>query len=174
MLSVSVCPHVLYFRTPAHCIEYAHLIKWSHERQEEEFDADNEEHMTWVYNHALERAKQYGIEVRLEAGFGIGVMACLASPSEANWLSPPPLCTAHMVNRQRRAHDMGIQPRTQTGKAVRHRSAAFCSSVCDRGDCMLGIPSALQGQPAVPPFPSAHCTFVCKNEEHMTWVYTRI
>lgn len=51
-------------RTPAHCIEYAHLIKWSHERQEEEFDADNEEHMTWVYNNALERAKQYGIEVR--------------------------------------------------------------------------------------------------------------
>lgn len=49
-------------RTPAHCIEYAHLIKWSHERQEEEFDADNEEHMTWIYNNALERAKQYGIE----------------------------------------------------------------------------------------------------------------
>lgn len=51
-------------RTPAHCIEYAHLIKWSRERQEEEFDADNEEHMTWVYNNALDRAKQYGIEVQ--------------------------------------------------------------------------------------------------------------
>lgn len=60
------CPsrHTPRHRTPAHCIEYAHLIKWSHERQEEEFDADNEEHMTWVYNNALTRAKQYGIEVR--------------------------------------------------------------------------------------------------------------
>lgn len=55
---------VCVFRTPAHCIEYAHLIKWSHERQEEEFDADNEQHMIWIYTNALERAKQYGIEVR--------------------------------------------------------------------------------------------------------------
>jgi hypothetical protein len=67
-LAASLPVHVLLMcacRTPAHCIEYAHLIKWSHERQEEEFDADNEEHMTWIYTNALERAKQYGIEVRV-------------------------------------------------------------------------------------------------------------
>ncbi len=34
-------------RTPAHCIEYAHLIQWSQQRQGEEFDTDNEEHMRW-------------------------------------------------------------------------------------------------------------------------------
>jgi hypothetical protein len=28
-----------------------------------EFDADNEEHMTWVFNHAAQRAQQYGIQV---------------------------------------------------------------------------------------------------------------
>jgi hypothetical protein len=32
-------------RTPAHCIEYAHLIQWGQQRQGEEFDTDNEEHM---------------------------------------------------------------------------------------------------------------------------------
>jgi hypothetical protein len=51
-------------RTPAHCIEYAHLILWSQQRSSEEFDTDNEEHMQWVYSNALTRAKQYGIEVR--------------------------------------------------------------------------------------------------------------
>jgi hypothetical protein len=55
-------------RTPAHCIEYAHLILWSQQRSNEEFDTDNEEHMQWVYNNALTRAKQYGIEVRTCSG----------------------------------------------------------------------------------------------------------
>ncbi len=55
-------------RSPAHCIEYAHLIQWGQERSGEEFDTDNEEHMTWVFNQASKRAAQYGIQVR-EVGF---------------------------------------------------------------------------------------------------------
>jgi hypothetical protein len=52
-------------RSPAHCIEYVKLIQWEHEREDQcEFDADNEEHMTWVYEKALERAKSFGIEAR--------------------------------------------------------------------------------------------------------------
>lgn len=34
-------------RSPAHCIEYAHLILWGR-MHDEEFDSDNEEHMMWV------------------------------------------------------------------------------------------------------------------------------
>lgn len=34
-------------RSPAHCIEYAHLILWGR-IHDEEFDSDNEEHMMWV------------------------------------------------------------------------------------------------------------------------------
>ncbi len=41
-------------------------------RPGEEFDTDNEEHMKWVYEHALERAKQYGIQVRSTARVGRG------------------------------------------------------------------------------------------------------
>ncbi|GAX80134.1 hypothetical protein CEUSTIGMA_g7572.t1 [Chlamydomonas eustigma] len=48
-------------RTAPHCIEYAHLILWGQVRQGEDFDADNEEHMQWVYQRALERSQQYGI-----------------------------------------------------------------------------------------------------------------
>lgn len=39
-------------------------------RPSEEFDTDNEEHMKWVYERALERAKQYGIQVRAAGGGG--------------------------------------------------------------------------------------------------------
>ena len=48
-------------RSAPHCIEYAHLILWGSARQGEDFDADCEEHMKWVYERAKERAQQYGI-----------------------------------------------------------------------------------------------------------------
>ena len=50
-------------RSPAHCIEYVHLIQWGQERPSEDFDADVEEHMAWVFGQAATRAQQYGIQV---------------------------------------------------------------------------------------------------------------
>ena len=52
-------------RSPAHCIEYVHLIQWQHERGAEEFDSDEEEHMRWVYERAVIRGKQFGIQAIL-------------------------------------------------------------------------------------------------------------
>ena len=49
-------------RSPAHCIEYAHLIQWGRDRPDDEFDADIEEHMKWMYKHALARAEEFGIQ----------------------------------------------------------------------------------------------------------------
>lgn len=51
-------------RSAAHCIEYAHLILWGQERRGEEFDADEEEHMQWVFTKALARAEEFGIQAR--------------------------------------------------------------------------------------------------------------
>jgi ubiquitin-activating enzyme E1 C len=48
-------------RTAAHCIEYAHLIAWGAERGGEPFNADDPEHMKWVYDAALVRAELFGI-----------------------------------------------------------------------------------------------------------------
>ncbi|XP_004507708.1 NEDD8-activating enzyme E1 catalytic subunit [Cicer arietinum] len=48
-------------RTAAHCIEYAHLIKWDEVHHGEPFDPDNPEHMKWVYNEAVKRAELFGI-----------------------------------------------------------------------------------------------------------------
>lgn len=50
-------------RTPAHCIEYAHIVMWEEQRKGEKFDADNEEHMQWMFTRAKERAETYGIQV---------------------------------------------------------------------------------------------------------------
>lgn len=49
-------------RSPVHCIEYAHLIQWGAQRPAEIFDADNPEHMKWIHEKALDRARAFGIE----------------------------------------------------------------------------------------------------------------
>ena len=54
-------------RSPAHCIEYAKLMLWEHERPGDTFDADEEEHMRWVFDKASTRAQEFGIQVGLAA-----------------------------------------------------------------------------------------------------------
>ena len=49
-------------RSPAHCIEYVHLIQWGQDRPGDQFDADNTEHMKWVYEQACRRADHFGIQ----------------------------------------------------------------------------------------------------------------
>ncbi|XAR57232.1 hypothetical protein NMG60_11025294 [Bertholletia excelsa] len=48
-------------RTAAHCIEYAHLIKWDEVHSGKTFDPDNPEHMQWIYSEAVKRAELFGI-----------------------------------------------------------------------------------------------------------------
>ncbi|POO02248.1 Trichome birefringence-like family [Trema orientale] len=48
-------------RNAAHCIEYAHLIKWDEFHSGKAFDPDDPEHMKWVYNEAVKRAELFGI-----------------------------------------------------------------------------------------------------------------
>ncbi|CAN8300611.1 unnamed protein product [Cochlearia groenlandica] len=48
-------------RNAAHCIEYAHLIKWPEVHREKSFDPDEPEHMKWVYDEAVKRAELFGI-----------------------------------------------------------------------------------------------------------------
>ncbi|KAF3549832.1 hypothetical protein DY000_02000833 [Brassica cretica] len=48
-------------RNAAHCIEYAHLIKWPEVHGGKSFDPDEPEHMKWVYDEAIKRAELFGI-----------------------------------------------------------------------------------------------------------------
>lgn len=48
-------------RTAAHCIEYAHLIKWDEVHSGKAFDPDDPDHMKWIYDEAVKRAELFGI-----------------------------------------------------------------------------------------------------------------
>ena len=48
-------------RNAAHCVEYARLIRWPKERPDDAFDADDPEHLRWVFEAAAQRADTFDI-----------------------------------------------------------------------------------------------------------------
>lgn len=60
--AVPLCTLATIPRQPQHCIEWAHIIKWEEERKDITLDTDDPEHITWLYQTALTRAKDFGIE----------------------------------------------------------------------------------------------------------------
>ncbi|WEW58859.1 NEDD8 activating enzyme [Emydomyces testavorans] len=59
--AVPLCTIATIPRQPEHCIEWAHQIAWAEHRKGEDFDGDDLEHVTWIYQTALERATQFSI-----------------------------------------------------------------------------------------------------------------
>lgn len=49
-------------RIPEHCIEYASIIEWPKAFPGKKADTDNPEHISWLYQTALNRANQFNIE----------------------------------------------------------------------------------------------------------------
>ncbi|MCO5582881.1 hypothetical protein L7F22_036782 [Adiantum nelumboides] len=69
-------------RSPAHCIEYVHLIQWGQERPGDSFDADNPEHMKWIFDKAFKRAEQFkiaGVTYSLTQGVVKNIIPAIAS-----------------------------------------------------------------------------------------------
>ncbi|CAK4034099.1 NEDD8-activating enzyme E1 catalytic subunit [Lecanosticta acicola] len=60
--AVPLCTLATIPRQPQHCIEWAHIIKWEEERKDIQLDTDDPEHITWLYQTALKRAKEFGIQ----------------------------------------------------------------------------------------------------------------
>ena len=60
--AVPLCTLATIPRQPQHCIEWAHIIAWEEQRKDETLDTDDPEHITWLYQTALERAKQFKIQ----------------------------------------------------------------------------------------------------------------
>ena len=59
--AVPLCTLATIPRQPQHCIEWAHIIAWEEQRKDDTLDTDDPEHITWLYQTALERAKQFNI-----------------------------------------------------------------------------------------------------------------
>ncbi|KAK3709298.1 NEDD8 activating enzyme [Vermiconidia calcicola] len=59
--AVPLCTLATIPRQPQHCIEWAHIIKWEEERKDIVLDTDDPEHITWLYQTALARAKEFNI-----------------------------------------------------------------------------------------------------------------
>ncbi|EME38279.1 hypothetical protein DOTSEDRAFT_75744 [Dothistroma septosporum NZE10] len=60
--AVPLCTLATIPRQPQHCIEWAHIIKWEEERKDIILDTDDPEHITWLYQTALKRAQEFGIQ----------------------------------------------------------------------------------------------------------------
>lgn len=72
-------------RLPEHCIEYANVVLWGKENpfgEGTKLDTDNPEHMTWIFEKASVRAKEFGIQgvtYRLTQGVVKNIVPAVAS-----------------------------------------------------------------------------------------------
>lgn len=69
-------------RLPEHCIEWAHVIQWPKEFPDTKFDTDNPEHMKWMYETGLARAKEFkieGVTLRLTQGVVKHIIPAIAA-----------------------------------------------------------------------------------------------
>jgi len=69
-------------RLPEHCIEWAHLIQWPKDWPNAKFDADNTDHMKWMYETAMKRAAEFnikGVTYRLTQGVVKHIIPAIAA-----------------------------------------------------------------------------------------------
>jgi len=69
-------------RLPEHCIEWASVIQWPKEFPEVKIDGDDPEHITWLFNAAMARAKEFniaGVTYSLTQGVVKNIIPAIAS-----------------------------------------------------------------------------------------------
>ncbi|KAL4990173.1 hypothetical protein BDW68DRAFT_49418 [Aspergillus falconensis] len=80
--AVPLCTIATIPRQPQHCIEWAHQIAWQDKRKDDAFDSDDMEHIGWVYNAALKRAKEFnipGVTFQMTQGVVKNIIPAIAS-----------------------------------------------------------------------------------------------
>ncbi|CAG8466205.1 2807_t:CDS:2 [Paraglomus brasilianum] len=69
-------------RLPEHCIEWAYVLEWPKVFKNEKLDTDDPKHIQWVFEAALERARQFkiaGITYSLTQGVVKNIIPAIAS-----------------------------------------------------------------------------------------------
>jgi ubiquitin-activating enzyme E1 C len=80
--AVPLCTLATIPRQPQHCIEWARIIAWEEERKDDILDADDPEHVTWLYQKALSRAEEYkipGVTYSMTQGVIKNIIPAIAS-----------------------------------------------------------------------------------------------
>jgi len=80
--AVPLCTLASIPRQPEHCIEWAHIIAWDKEKPFPALDKDDPEHITWLFQKALIRAKEFnipGVTYALTQGVVKNIIPAIAS-----------------------------------------------------------------------------------------------
>lgn len=80
--AVPLCTLATIPRQPEHCIEWAHIIAWEQEKPFPKLDNDDPEHITWLFQKALTRSKEFkipGVTYSLTQGVVKNIIPAIAS-----------------------------------------------------------------------------------------------
>lgn len=135
--AVPLCTIATIPRQPQHCIEWAHQIAWQEKRKDEPFDSDDMEHISWVYNAALERAKQFnihGVTFQMSQGVVKNIIpaiastnAVIAAATTSEALKIATMCNPYLENYMMYAGEEGVY--TYTFEAEKKSDCPVCGNL---------------------------------------------
>ncbi|KAL4868685.1 hypothetical protein BDV12DRAFT_95049 [Aspergillus spectabilis] len=135
--AVPLCTIATIPRQPQHCIEWAHQIAWQDKRKDESFDSDDMEHIGWIYQTALERAKEFNISgVTFQMAQGVvkniipaiaSTNAVIAAATTSEALKIATSCNPFLENYMMYAGEEGVY--TYTFEAEKKPDCPVCGSL---------------------------------------------
>lgn len=135
--AVPLCTIATIPRQPQHCIEWAHQIAWQEQRKDEPFDSDDMEHIGWIYQTALERAKQFNISgVTFQMAQGVvkniipaiaSTNAVIAAATTSEALKIATSCNPYLENYMMYAGEDGVY--TYTFEAEKKADCPVCGNL---------------------------------------------
>ncbi|BDD60835.1 hypothetical protein MPDQ_007210 [Monascus purpureus] len=135
--AVPLCTIATIPRQPQHCIEWAHQIAWQEQRKDEPFDSDNLEHISWIYQKALERADQFhihGITFQMAQGVVKNIIpaiastnAVIAASTTSEALKIATSCNPYLENYMMYAGEEGVY--TYTFEAEKKPDCPVCGAL---------------------------------------------
>ncbi|KAH1295331.1 hypothetical protein KXW19_004935 [Aspergillus fumigatus] len=135
--AVPLCTIATIPRQPQHCIEWAHQIAWQEKRKDDAFDSDDMEHISWVYNAALERANQFhihGVTFQMTQGVVKNIIpaiastnAVIAAATTSEALKIATSCNPYLENYMMYAGEDGVY--TYTFEAEKKADCPVCGNL---------------------------------------------
>lgn len=135
--AVPLCTIATIPRQPQHCIEWAHQIAWQEKRKDDTFDSDDMEHISWVYNAAMERAQQFhihGVTFQMTQGVVKNIIpaiastnAVIAASTTSEVLKIATSCNPYLENYMMYAGEDGVY--TFTFEAEKKPDCPVCGSL---------------------------------------------